>query len=91
MNEWKIWTAFVIGVAAGAGVALLYAPQSGEKTRRQVRRKLEDATDYVKDAADNLSEHAGKVYKAGREAVGDAVDSAGSAYNVAAKRVQEII
>lgn len=91
MNEWKMWIAFAIGVAAGAGVALLYAPQSGEKTRRQVRRKFEDASDYMKDAADNLSERAGKVYKAGKGAVGDAVESAESAYNVAARRVQEII
>lgn len=28
--------------AVGAGVALLFAPQSGEKTRRLIRRKTED-------------------------------------------------
>ncbi|HEX3437966.1 MAG TPA: YtxH domain-containing protein [Pseudacidobacterium sp.] len=91
MNGWKFWAAFAIGVAAGAGVALLYAPQSGERTRRQVRRKLEDAADYMRDTADTISERAGSAYKVSREAVEDALGSASNVYNVAAKRVQEII
>lgn len=91
MNAAKFWAVFTIGVAAGATVALLYAPQTGEKTRRQVRRTIEDATDYVKDTADTLSERAGKAYKAGRGAVEDALDTAGNVYDAAAKRVQSIV
>jgi gas vesicle protein len=91
MNAVKYWAVFAIGVAAGAGVALLYAPQAGEKTRRQVRRKLEDASDYVKDTADTLSEHAGKAYKVSKSAVEDAIDSASNVYDAAAKRVQQIV
>jgi gas vesicle protein len=30
--------AFMVGGALGAGIALLYAPQSGRKTRRDLRR-----------------------------------------------------
>ncbi len=91
MNAAKFWAVFAIGVAAGAAVALLYAPQSGEKTRRQVRRKLEDASDYVRDTADTISERAGKAYKVGRGAVEDALDSASSVYDAAAKKVQTIV
>jgi len=91
MNAAKFWAVFAIGVAAGAAVALLYAPQSGEKTRRQVRRKLEDASDYVKDTADTISERASKAYKVGRGAVEDALDSASSVYDAAAKKVQTIV
>jgi len=91
MNIVKYWAVFAIGVAAGAGVALLYAPQTGEKTRRQVRRKLEDASEYVKDTADTIGEHAGKAYQVSRSAVEDALDSAGSVYDAAAKRVQKIV
>ena len=87
----KFWAVFTIGVAAGAAAALLYAPQSGEKTRRQVRRKLEDASEYVKDTADTISDRAGKAYKAGRGAVEDALDTAGTVYDAAAKRVQSIV
>jgi gas vesicle protein len=91
MNAAKFWTVFAIGVAAGAAVALLYAPQTGEKTRRQVRRTLEDATDYVKDASDDISERASKVYRKGRGAVEDAIDTASTVYDAAAKRVQSIV
>jgi gas vesicle protein len=91
MNAVKFWAVFTIGVAAGAGVALLYAPQSGEKTRRQVRRRLEDAGDYVKDTADSISDRAGKAYKTSRDVVGDVLDSASNVYDAASKRVQQIV
>lgn len=38
----KTVLAFILGAAAGAAVALAYAPQKGEVTRRQIRRILED-------------------------------------------------
>jgi len=88
MNAVKVWAAFMVGVAAGAAVALLYAPQSGEKTRRQLRRNLEDAGDYLKDTADTLGEHAEKYIKRGKDAVGEVVDSASSAVNAAKKVIQ---
>ena len=91
MNAAKFWAVFAIGVGAGAAVALLYAPQSGEKTRRQVRRKLEDASDYVRDTADTISDRASKAYKVGRGAVEDALDSASGVYDAAAKKVQTIV
>ena len=88
MNAVKVWAAFMVGVAAGAAVALLYAPQTGERTRRQLRRNIEDAGDYIKDAADTLSDHAGKYVKRGRDIVDDVVDSASNAVTAAKKVVQ---
>ena len=43
-----IWIAFGIGAAAGAAVALLYAPQSGVKTRKQLRKSIVDAGDRLR-------------------------------------------
>ncbi len=87
-NALKVWAVFVVGVTAGAAVALLYAPQSGEKTRRQLRRNLEDAGDYVKDAADTIGDHAEKYVKRGKGIVEDAVDSASNAVGAARKVIQ---
>ena len=87
-NAIKVWAAFAVGVAAGAVVALIYAPQSGERTRRQLRRSLEDAGDYIKDTADAIGDHAEKYVKRGKDVVGDVVDSASNAVSTAKKIIQ---
>ena len=91
MSAGKFWTVFSIGVAAGAAVALLYAPQSGLRTRRQVRRSLEDASDYVKHTADTITDragkYAGKYMRRGKNIAGNVRGTASSAYGAARKVV----
>lgn len=54
---------FVLGVVIGAGLALLYAPQSGAETRKSVargvkraRRKARDLAGTAQDAARSTRE-----------------------------------
>ena len=51
---------FLIGIALGAGVALLLAPQSGEETRRSIarraRRAQEAAQDFVEDVSGTVAD-----------------------------------
>ena len=61
MNARWIWFAFGIGASLGAGIALLYAPQTGAKTRKQLGRGLDDAADYLEDVGDYLKEQAEKL------------------------------
>lgn len=49
-------TFLFIGLGVGALTALLFAPQSGEKTRKVIRRKYENALDTVEDWADEASD-----------------------------------
>lgn len=46
--------AFMAGIAAGAiigaGLALLYAPQSGEETRKQIKKKAEEVKNKAIEA-----------------------------------------
>jgi gas vesicle protein len=86
MSMWKFWAAFGVGVAAGAALALIYAPQTGERTRRQLKRNFEDAGEYIRDTAGTVSDQAGKFVKRSRETMGDVRDSAQNAVS-AAKRV----
>ena len=46
MSVVRYWAVFALGVSAGAAAALIYAPQTGEKTRKQLKRRLEDASEY---------------------------------------------
>jgi gas vesicle protein len=87
MSAVKYWAVFTIGVAAGAAVALIYAPQSGVRTRRQLRRGLEDASDYVKNTAETISDQAEKYVKRGKDIVENVRDTASTAYGAARKVV----
>jgi gas vesicle protein len=98
MNAVRYWAVFSLGVAAGAAAALIYAPQTGEKTRKQLKRHLEDASDYLKDASDDLSKHATKVYKTTKGTASDLASrvssvagNVGSAASNIAEKVGDLV
>lgn len=61
---------FVLGAALGAGLALLFAPASGEETRRRLRREAGKLKERAEDALDDLSYEYDRV----REEVEETVD-----------------
>jgi gas vesicle protein len=98
MSARNVWIAFGLGVSAGAAVALLYAPQPGVKTRRQLRKNidngvdyLEDAASYLKEQADYLSKEAQQTIKRTRGQVEDVVDKVTGAATGAVKSVQSLM
>ena len=91
MNTLKFWAVFTVGVVAGATVALIYAPQTGARTRKQIKRGFDDATDYIKDATETLGERAEKVVKRGKDAWEDVSDAAAKAANRAVKTVSDLV
>ena len=46
---------FLIGIALGAGAALLFAPQTGEETRRGIARSARRAQDAAQDFVGEVS------------------------------------
>ena len=50
----NIATGALIGVAAGAALGTLLAPQSGKQTREDIKKFAEDAADKVKAAAGTI-------------------------------------
>jgi len=98
MSAKGIWIAFGLGVSAGAAVALLYAPQPGAKTRRQLKKNIDDGVDYLEDAAaylkeqaDYLSKEAEKTIKRAKGQVEDVVDKASGAVSGAMKSVTSLM
>ncbi len=61
--KWFLW-----GAAAGALLALLYAPSSGEQTRRSLQRRLRKLRALAEEKVDELVEQFGA---GGREDDGD--------------------
>jgi len=60
-------TFLMIGLGAGALVALLLAPKSGKETRRDIRRKYEGAKDAVEDFAEEAKDRVDEVMERGAE------------------------
>lgn len=48
----------VFGLAIGAAVGMLFAPASGDVTRRRLRRKAEDLRDRAEDELEDLERQA---------------------------------
>lgn len=46
-----VLVSFVLGAIAGAAVALLYAPESGEETRRKLAEKAREGRDRAEQLA----------------------------------------
>jgi gas vesicle protein len=55
---------FLTGVAIGAGLALLYAPQSGVETRKKLKDGYDKVSDDVKEHYEKFSKEAQKTIDA---------------------------
>lgn len=65
---------FVAGLAIGAGVALLYAPQTGDETRGLIGHKAEDGKEALGETGRNLAQRALKLFERGRAITENAVE-----------------
>lgn len=57
-----------VGAVFGAGAALLYAPQSGERTRGKLRRAAEELSEAAEERARYAAEDARRLADEAREA-----------------------
>lgn len=91
-NSGSVFLAFVIGAVAGAAVALLYAPATGEETRRKLAERAREGRDRIDEIGregreflhrqrENISEVVDEAVDRGREAF----DRGRTAYDKARK------
>jgi gas vesicle protein len=62
------------GVGLGAGIALLFAPQSGRETRKYIARKAQDGRDRIVETGEEMMDRGKKVYAQGKHAVDEAIE-----------------
>jgi gas vesicle protein len=60
---------FVAGIGIGAAIALLFAPQSGEETRKQIAEKAQDGKDYVTAKSREIRKQAEDLVDQGKDLV----------------------
>lgn len=76
-GESTLW--FFAGMAIGATIALLYAPDSGEETRKRIRKaarqgadRLADSGRQLVDRGRELAEEANEMMERGRTLINEA-------------------
>ena len=62
------------GIAIGATIALLYAPASGEVTRRKIVRKTQEGRDVLVESSKDMLERGREMYEHGRKLADDAAE-----------------
>ncbi len=75
----NVMLAFLVGAVAGAAVALLLAPATGEETREYLSQKAREGRDRAAEAA----EKGRQVVKEGREALAGAIERGREVYKQA--------
>ena len=75
----KIVTALLAGLAAGAVLGIIFAPEKGSETREKVNESLADLTDAIKERAeeqfDQLTDFKDKMVAAVKSKLGKAEDA----------------
>src|SRR4051812_37129477 len=69
----------LIGLAIGAGVALLFAPRSGAETRGEIKRRARQAKDTVRGVAEDVTGQVVGTYETARARVEEQIETARSA------------
>jgi gas vesicle protein len=78
---------FLLGIALGAGVALLFAPQSGQETRRGIGRSARRAQDAAQDFVEDVSGTVADKFNEVRSSVEERIEATLEAVDVRKRRV----
>ena len=67
-----VW--FLTGAALGAAIALLYAPQSGEETRRYIGLRAREGKEALSELGEDWVEKSRELFDKGRHAADEAAE-----------------
>ena len=85
-NSSNMMVAFMIGALAGAAVALLYAPASGEETREYLGQKAREGKAKAREAMEQGREY----YAQNRDNLVNAVERGREAFHQARERGDQV-
>ena len=82
---------FLLGLAVGAGVALLFAPRTGEETRRDLQRRAREVGDQAQELVSEITESVGNTLNQAKEKVESRIDSARDAVELKRRQVTNAV
>jgi gas vesicle protein len=80
-------TPFLLGLAIGAGAALLFAPRSGAKTRRDLGRRVRRVQEAAEQAVSDVTDRVTDTFEDARKRVEQKIDSARNAVDLKKRQV----
>ncbi|HEX2724121.1 MAG TPA: YtxH domain-containing protein [Gemmatimonadaceae bacterium] len=83
--------AFVAGIAIGAGLALLFAPRTGEETRRDLQRRARRVGDQAQELVSELTDTVSQKIQVARETVENRIDSTRQAVDLKRRQVSNAV
>lgn len=81
----------VVGAVLGAAVALLMAPEAGERTRRRLTDQAERGRKTLLQSSQEIFERGRELYERGREIAEDAAEMFERGRRIAEKTIDERI
>ena len=79
---------FLVGIALGAGLALLMAPDSGNETRRRLRRSARKVKRVAREKAGEIADSVTDRYEHARRTVEDKLEAARSAIELKRRQAE---
>ena len=76
MNSGKVLLAVLAGIAVGALLGVLFAPDKGSETRKKITTKGEDYADELKEKFDEFLDTISEKYEKAKEDVSDFTEKA---------------
>lgn len=80
---------FIVGLALGAGVALLLAPQTGEETRRTLARRARRAQDAAQELVEEMSGTVAEKFNDVRNRVEERIEATFDAVDARKRKVSD--
>lgn len=90
MKNGKVVVGLLAGVAAGALLGVLFAPNNGKRTRRKIAHTSEDFADDVKGKFNELLSTINHKYEKVLQDAGDVVNNGKAKYDVLKKEMKNI-
>jgi gas vesicle protein len=87
MDTGKVLLAGLAGVAAGAVLGILFAPEKGSRTRKQILNRGTDYADDIKEKFEDIIDSITEKYEAAMHDAEDVVSKGKTKYNDAKREV----
>ncbi|HXB71253.1 MAG TPA: YtxH domain-containing protein [Candidatus Acidoferrales bacterium] len=82
-------SAFLLGLGVGVGIGMLFAPKSGQETRKLIKDKTGESSDYIKQRGADVKQTAAEWVDKGKEALGRQKDTLSEAVEAGKQAYRE--